>query len=85
MNYKNHQYSLCYIGGSPLTNKFTALAYNLNDSSVLNLNHKIDDFTLPGKVIEWTNRFKNINHQIPWELKNQGPIMFNLCSQLGLN
>lgn len=83
--YKNHQYSLCYIGGSPLTNKFNALAYNVSDSTLLKLDTNLDNFKLHGKLVDWTDKFKKLNIQIPWEITNKKLNIYKLCGDLGLN
>ena len=68
-----------------MTNKFNALAYNVSDSTLLKLDTNLDNFKLHGKLVDWTDKFKKLNIQIPWEITNQKLNIYKLCGDLGLN
>jgi hypothetical protein len=42
-------------------------------------------FQLPGSLYKWTLKFKTLNDQFPWKLRNQPAIEYRMLSDLGLN
>lgn len=76
---------LLNAGGSPLSGMHSAMTYDPRERVLLGFSSWRGIFQLPGSLYKWTLKFKTLNDQFPWKLRNQPAIEYRMLSDLGLN